>query len=242
MKTLKPTVALLTVFLIGFVHSRRATATQIQIDLGGTGVVSDSLIRSFTNNLNGTPFQGQNLPIDFTFQNGEFIRLFTATDRNLFTMDTFVRIDNAPSSISFSGSGYLVDSHGDPASTPRSLATFPVTNGAGQVTGEDIVLFPQVTNAPPIDFYGFHLDLTLPVSPGFGFTDPIGDITFANGTIFGVGPGIPADIVPETGSTFWLSTIALGTLFGIRWLFYTDALAASRRRLLSGCLARTRAL
>jgi hypothetical protein len=98
-----------------------------------------------------------------------------------------------------------------------TLEAFPVTNPFHQ-TGVDLVLRPLTSDVVPDDAYGFHLDLTLPKCPGFGFGDgPPGGVTFA-ANVFGVGPGIPRDIVPDFGSTALFLTIALGGLTSMRAL------------------------
>ena len=90
-----------------------------------------------------------------------------------------------------------------------SLQAFPVTDLVNEV-GVDFLLRPLTSNAVPIDVYGIHLDLTLPNSPPFGFGEgPPGGVTF-DGNVFGIGPGVPRDIVPDTGST--LLFLSLGFL------------------------------
>ena len=67
------------------------------------------------------------------------------------------------------------------------------------------------------------MDLTLPNSPGFGFGDgPPGGVTF-DGNIFGIGPGIPRDIVPDDGSTALFLAITLGGLISMRTRVTTAA-------------------
>jgi hypothetical protein len=165
-------------------------------------------------------FAGQNIDIDFSFQNpdprhSQFIRLFTATN-NSFQIDVFFRINNAPlPALNFAGSGFLTDNHGAELGPTVTLEAFPADDGVHQ-TGVDLLLRPVTSNAVPGDAYGFHLDLTLPNSPGFGFGHgPPGGVTF-DGNIFGIGPGIPRDIVPDFGSTALFLTIALGGLISMR--------------------------
>jgi hypothetical protein len=190
-----------------------AVATPLWVDLGPTGVVYNSRIVDC-----GAPnvqFAGQNIDIDFSFQNGQFIRLFTAT-RNSFQIDAFFRINNARlPALNFAGSGFLTDNHGAELGPAVALEAFPVTDHFHQV-GVDLVLRPLTSDVVPDDVYGIHLDLTLPNSPGFGFKDcPAGGITFA-ANVLGIGPGIPRDIVPDFGSTALFLTIALGGLISMR--------------------------
>jgi len=195
-----------------------AVATPLWVDLGPTGVVHNS--RTVESGAPNVQFLGQNIDIDFSFQTGEsdqgqFIRLFTATN-NSFQIDVFFRINNAPlPALNFAGSGFLTDNHGAELGPAVTLEAFPVTD-LGSQTGVDLLLRPVASNAVPGDAYGFHLDLTLPDSPGFGFGHgPPGGVTF-DGNIFGIGPGVPRDIVPDFGSTALFLTIALGGLISMR--------------------------
>jgi hypothetical protein len=190
-----------------------AVATPLWVDLGPTGVVHNS--RTVDCGAPNVQFAGQNIDIDFSFQNGQFIRLFTATNSS-FQIDAFFRINNAPfPALNFAGSGFLTDNHGAELGPAVTLEAFPVTHHSHEV-GVDLVLRPLTSNAVPADVYGIHLDLTLPNSPGFGFGDgPPGGVTFA-ANVLGIGPGIPRDIVPDFGSTALFLTIALGGLISMR--------------------------
>jgi hypothetical protein len=166
-------------------------------------------------------FQGQTIAMDFSFQNGQFIRLFTAT--KFFQIDAFLRINNAPllPPLNFTGSGFLEDNQGGALGPTITLQAFPVTDPGNQ-SGVDFLLRPLASNAVPGDAYGFHLDLTLPDSPGFGFgSGPAGGVTFT-GNIFGIGPDVPHDIVPDGGSTALFLTITLAALISTRaWVTST---------------------
>jgi hypothetical protein len=188
-------------------------ATPLSVDLGPTGVVHDS--RTVESGAPDVQFEGQMIGVDFGFQNGQFIRLFTATN-NSFQVDAFFRINNAPlGTLNFAGNGFLTDNHGTELGPAVTLEAFPVTQDFHQV-GVDLVLRPLTTDVVPDDVYGIHFDLTLPNSPEFGFGDgPPGGITF-NGDVFGIGPGVPRDIVPDFGSTALFLTIALGGLISMR--------------------------
>jgi hypothetical protein len=190
-----------------------AVATPLWVDLGPTGVVHNN--RTVDSGAPDVQFAGQNIDINFLFQNGQFIRLFTAT-KNSFQIDAFFRINNAPlSALNFAGSGFLTDSHGADLGPAVALEAFPVTHHFHQV-GVDLVLRPLISDVVPADVFGIHLDLTLPNSPEFGFGHgPPGGVTF-DGNIFGIGPGVPRDIVPDFGSTALFLTIALGGLTSMR--------------------------
>jgi hypothetical protein len=160
-------------------------------------------------------FQGQTIAMDFSFQNGQFIRLFTATN-NSFLIDVLFRINNAPlPALNFAGSGFLTDNHGAELGPAVTLEASSVDDHSHQM-GVDLVLRPLTSDVVPDDVFGFHLDLTLPNSPGFGFGHgPPGGVIFG-GNIFGIGPGVPRDIVPDFDSTALLLTIALGGLISMR--------------------------
>ena len=189
-----------------------AVAILLPIDLGPTAVVYGS--RPVDLSAPNVQFQGQNIVFDFSFQNGEFIRLFTATKS--FQMDAFFRINDAPlPPLNFAGSGYLTDNLGGQLGPAVSLLALPVTDLVNEI-GVDFLLRPLTSNAVPADAYGIHLDLTLPNRPGFGFGDgPPGGVTFT-ANVFGIGPGIQRDIVPDGGSTALFLTITLGGLISMR--------------------------
>jgi hypothetical protein len=199
---------------------RLALATPIPIDLEpSTGVIrgSDDAPLAVPN----IQFQGQTIAMDFSFQNGQFIRLFTAT--KFFQIDAFLRINNAPllPPLNFTGSGFLEDNQGGALGPTITLQASTVDDLVNQ-TGVDLLLRPLASNAVPGDAYGFHLDLTLPDSPGFGFgSGPAGGVTFT-GNIFGVGPDVPRDIVPDGGSAALFLAITLAALISTRaWVTST---------------------
>lgn len=188
-------------------------ATPLWVDLGPTGVVHDS--RTVESGAPDVQFEGQMIGIDFSFLNGQFIRLFTATD-NSFQIDAFFRINNAPiGALNFAGNGFLTDNNGAELGPAVTLEANPVTHGSHQV-GVDLVLRALTSDVIPDDVNGIHLDLTLPNSPEFGFGDgPPGGVTFA-ANVFGIGPGVPRDIAPDFGSTALFLTIALAGLISMR--------------------------
>ena len=194
-----------------------AVAIPLSVDLKTPetpGVIDDGIPLAVVLETPNVQFQGQTIAMDFSFQNGQFIRLFTATKS--FQIDTLLRINNAPllPPLNFTGSGFLEDNQGGALGPTITLQASPVTD-LGSQTGVDLLLRPVASNAVPADAYGFHLDLTLPDSPGFGFGDG-GGVTF-DGNVFGIGPDdIPRDIVPDLGSTALLLTIALGGLISMR--------------------------
>jgi len=100
----------------------------------------------------------------------------------------------------------LVDQEGNPLQPPQQLGSASGDNGllaAG--------LFPLLPGdlSRPLDFFGIHFDLTLPVSPFVSITGEEFLFKSDGNAPFGVGPGVPTDIVPETGSTLLLLSLAL---------------------------------
>jgi hypothetical protein len=213
------TVSKLVAFLISafclFSTSLFATTT-IPVDLGPPGI--DHFIFAPFGDLNGTHLSGQNLSLDFTSQPNEFIRIFTGTKGFGIRLDLILG-NASPSSTPYSGTGYLIDNLGTEISPQRNLFLTPGTNQQGNLVIAGFELSPSLidggSNASlltPLDFYGVHFDLTLPTTTTTVITSS--HIAFSddrnNSFGFGVGPGapLPIDIVPETGNTFVMLTVA----------------------------------
>ncbi len=198
-----------------------AQAGSIDVDLGPSHTITSETPPSFFDDLNGTPLAGQNLAVDFSFLNGEFARIFTVTS------DAFqASIKLQTNSLGFvgflDGTGYLIDINGN------AIPGYGIT---GSASGSDgwmaISLFPLLKDDDgtpnddllrPFDFYGVHFDLTFPdvnddaifvTSGEFWLSDP-------SGGVFGVGPGIPRNVVPESGNTVILLVIGLACTIGLR--------------------------
>jgi hypothetical protein len=181
-----------------------AKATTIDLDLGTSPHVTSKVTNSF-DALNGTALQGQTLSLDFTFSHGEFVRLFTITSKpfvGLLKLQT-----NSPVMLDFlNGTGFLVDQQGSPLQQPQQLGSASGDNGS-LAAG----LFPLLPGdlPHPLDFFGIHFDLMLPMSPSISITGEEFLLMSDGNGPFGVGPGVPADIVPDTGSTLLLVSLAL---------------------------------
>src|SRR5438094_6109392 len=166
---------------LGAIGSARATT--IDLDLWTPPHVTFKVTNSF-DALNGTALQGQTLSLDFTFSHSEFVRLFTVTS------SPFVALlklqTNSSSMVDFlSGTGFLVDQHGNPLQQPQQLGSASGDNGllaAG--------LFPLLSGdlSRPLDFFGVHFDLTLPTSRFVVITGE--EFMFKSDAPFGVGPGV----------------------------------------------------
>src|SRR5438477_8597415 len=205
--------AIISAVSLGAVVS--AQATTIALDLGTPPRVTSNVTNSF-DALNGIALQGQTLSLDFTFSHGEFVRLFTVTSTSFVAL---LKLQTSSSSeVDFlSGTGFLVDQHGNPLQQPQQLGSASGDNGllaAG--------LFPLLSGdlSRPLDFFGVHFDLTLPTSRFVVITGE--EFMFKSDAPFGVGPGVPADIVPEGGSTALFLAITLAGLISTRaWITST---------------------
>jgi hypothetical protein len=177
------------VALLTLANSEAARGVTIPINLGPPGTLLTDTTISF-NDLNSTGLVGQNLSVDFVFASSEFVRLFTVTT------DFSVSMTLQTSSFSFvgflQGTGYLTDTLGNALEPPETLGS--ASSSTGSMT---VGLFPTVSR--PFDFYGVHLDLTFPTNPALVTGGQFR--LLSNTGPFGIGPGLSADIVPDSGST-----------------------------------------
>jgi len=190
---------------LAFVKPEPAQATTIQVGLGSSGIFTD-LDVPFSD-LNGVSLSGQTLSLDFIFSPGQFVRLFSVTS----DLDVALKLQTNFSGVVglVSGTGFLSDQQGNPLQSPEILGSASSSNG-GLFAG----LFPldPGTGVPnrPFDFFGVHFELTLPNNPSFQITGSDFELLDSglNGP-FGVGPGIPADLVPDAGGTLFLLALGL---------------------------------
>jgi hypothetical protein len=213
-------------------------AIPVQIDLGHTGVVfngaNPETAKIPFNGLNGMPLFGS-VSVDFRFTNDEFVRLFTAT-QPLFDVSIDIQTNGSGFLGFLSGTGHLIDAHGN------AIPGFGVTGSAsGDNASLSIGLFPLLKDKDgtpneqlqrPLDFSGVHFDFTFPCNPSVIVTG--GEFKLAgNGTFtpFGIGPGVPADIVSDSGSTVGLLALSVAGIVGIRILSRHLALLKSSGRI-----------
>jgi len=107
-----------------------------------------------------------------------------------------------PDSPTVSGTATLLDSFGQPIGSPS-----PLDEGleGGPSFQPDVVLsFTPDFATTPVDIYGIGYDLQLSDSPGKMFAIAPRQDAILFGGFYGVGPGIPRDIVPDAGSTLGL--------------------------------------
>lgn len=219
-------VLLLALAFVALVASARTYATPIEIDLGSPHSVTSQLSIDFSA-LNDTVIAGQTLSLDLKISNNEFVRLFTATSP-LFEVSLTLQTNGTQSNAFLQGSGYLVDSQG------VAIPGFGVTGGA---SGQDVLtigLFPLLKDSNgtpndnlhrPLDFFGVHFDLAFPDAQNPLIHVTGGELALSSepGAPFGVGPGIPRDIIPDSGSTALFLAGTLACLISLR------AWSASRR-------------
>ena len=206
-------------FVLGVTGIAAAGAVAIPIDLGTPPIITSEIAVPFQE-LNGTQLTGQTLPLNFTFSNDEFVRLFTITStlfESLITLQT-----NSSDSLGFlGGTGYLIDGQG------MAIPGFGVTGSASGNGSLAIGLFPllkDIDGTPntdlvrPLDFYGFHFDLKLADAGDLSIHVTMGTLSLLSetGAPFGIGPHVPRDIVPEIGNTLFLLAISLAALIFAR--------------------------
>jgi len=194
-----------------------AQATSVGLDLGSAPQITSKVANSF-DALNGTALQGQTLSLDFTFSHGEFVRLFTITSPSFEVLLSLQTNGSGPLDF-LQGSGYLIDSQGS------AIPGFGVTGSASGNSLLGIGLFPllkDINGTPnndlprPLDFSGIHFDLTLPLDQFVSITGEQFSLISDRNHPFGIGPGVPIDIVSDQGSTLLLLSIGLLGLVRLR--------------------------
>ena len=199
-----------------------AQADPIKVDLGPSHTVTTQTSPSSFDGLNSTLLNGEALSVDFAFLNDEFVRIFSVTS------DPFqVSIKLQTNSLGFvgflEGSGYLIDINGNP------IPGYGIT---GSASGSDgwmaISLFPLLKDENgtpnddllrPFDFYGVHYDLMFPDLQDDSIFITGGDFWLSSpGGVFGVGPGIARDIVPDSGGTLLLFGLAFLVSIALKML------------------------
>jgi hypothetical protein len=194
-------------------RGEKSQAVAIPINLGSSGFSFD--ISFPFNDLNGTSLAGQNLSVDFIFTNPAFVRLFTVTT----DFGAAVRLDTNGSDVGFlTGTGFLIDAQGNALHTAEKLGS------ASSSSTMFASLFPPAGLQRPVDFFGVHYDLMFPNNPGVDVTGgQFRLFTRGAGGPFGIGPDVPADLVPDIGGTLLLFGIGLGALGVLRSRMATAA-------------------
>jgi hypothetical protein len=197
----------------------RALAVDIPINLGSPGTLETDDSVSFSD-LNETPLSHQSLLLDFVFSGNQFVRLFTTTDASFSILLTLQTNGSGDLGSNLHGTGFLFD---------KGRSALHSTQDLGSASSDDaslsVGLFPFFSGElnTPLDFFGVHFDLTLPnltpANPSLVVTGGEFELIASgiNGDdVFGVGPGVPRDIVPDGGQTMLLLGIAFLGLGGLR--------------------------
>jgi hypothetical protein len=179
--------------------------------LGNAPRLTSNVTNSF-DALNGTLLQGQTLSLDFTFSSDEFVRLFTVTSSSFVALLKLQTTGLGPNDF-LTGTGFLVDHNGNPVEPPETL---------GAASGSSILaagLFPLLSGdlQRPTDFFGIHMDLTLPLNTSVSITGEELLLMSEHNGPFGVGPGLPPDVVPEQGGTLLFQSLGFLALILARF-------------------------
>lgn len=209
------------IVLLGTGAFGRVHAVTIGIDLGparniykqGPPPSGEAINASaFETALAGTTLHGQSLSLDLSFLNGEFVRLFTLTDASFISLLT-LQIHGSGSVGFPEGSAYLVDQQGHPLQMPEQLGIGVASDHSAIYFGLLPLLSGELQR--PMDFYGIHFDLILPSSPSITITGGDFQLQSPRG-VFGIGPGLQTDIVPDVSNTLCLLGIGLFGLTALR--------------------------
>ena len=198
-----------------------ANAAPIEVSLGPPHTITSQTPWSSFDGLNGTHLNGQNLSVDFSFSNNEFARIFSVTSPDFLAS---IRLQTNGSGIvgCLGGTGYLIDAHGN------AIPGYGITGSASGDTGWiGISLFPLVKDENgtpntdllrPFDFYGIHYDLIFPDvdDPSIYVTEGKFSLIDPGGNLFGVGPGVQRNIVPDSGSTLVLLGMGIALTVSFR--------------------------
>ena len=198
-----------------------ANAAPIEVSLGPPHTITSQTPLSSFDGLNGTLLNGQNLSVDFSFSNNEFARIFSVTSSDFLAS---IRLQTNGSGMLgyLGGTGYLIDAQGN------AIPGYGITGSASGDSGwMGISLFPLVKDENgtpntdllrPFDFYGIHYDLIFPDvdDPSIYVTEGMFSLIDPDGHVFGVGPGVQRNIVPDSGSTLFLLGMGIALTIGFR--------------------------
>jgi hypothetical protein len=182
-------------------------ATIIELELGPSQTLSYDTSVLFED-LNGTPLTGQNLSVDFTFADNAFVRLFSVT--TTYGTSLLLHTDGAGLVGYLDGTGYLLDANRQALHTPQYLGA--ASSSDAWMCADLFPLWSGEVQAP-FDGYGVHYDLTLPNNPLVKVTGAELRLSAYGGEgPFGIGPGVPINLVPDTGETMLLLGLSLAMI------------------------------
>jgi hypothetical protein len=202
---------LATIVAMAMMEMRDCVATSSKINLENRGTLRVHRAFSF-DELTAYSLWINLCRLTSTLPNNEFIRVFSTTSP-LFSAEIDLHTSGGGDPAFLHGTCYLVDSNGQPS------PGFEITGSSSAADLFSMGLFPLLQDqngtpnrnlSRPLDFFRIHFDLTLS-----DLQDPLIQITTSDlGLIsepnppFGIGPNLPADSVPDAGSTLILFTLA----------------------------------
>jgi hypothetical protein len=198
-----------------------AHAAPIEVSLGPPHTITSQTPLSSFDGLNGTLLNGQHLSVNFSFSNNEFARIFSVTSWD-FLASIKLQTNGSGMLGYLEGTGYLIDRHGN------AIPGYGITGSASGDGGwMGISLFPLVKDEDgtpnrdllrPFDFYGIHYDLIFPDvdDPSIYVTEGMFSLIDPDGHVFGVGPGVRRNIVPDSSSTVFLLGMGIALIIGFR--------------------------
>jgi hypothetical protein len=181
-----------------------AQATTINFELGNSPRLTSKVSNTF-DVLNGMPLQRQHISLDITFPSNEFVRLFTVTN-NLFEALLKLQTTDRGFPEFLKGTGYLIDQNGNPVEPPEKLGLASEDNG---ILAAGLLPLLSGDLQRPVDFFGIHLDLKLPRDRFVSITGGELMLTSEPRGPFGVGPGVPPDVLPDQDGTLVLLSLSL---------------------------------
>ncbi len=195
-----------------------ARATVIGIDPGPAPTIASEAEVSF-DDLDGTALLGQNISLDFTWTGGKFIRLFSSTNPSFATLLTLQTSGSGLVGY-LDGTAFLVDQNSNQLGETLDLGS--ASKDDGSITAGFSPLLSAAVGTP-LTFYGIHFELhfepILPDNASLFVTGGTLDFRTAGAgpnDRFGIGPGVPADIVPDSGATFILLGLSLAALLATK--------------------------
>ncbi len=203
------------------ITGHRSEADQIVVDLGPpTNVrIEAPGLRIRVPGLDGFPLTAHTSSFDITFANNQFVRLLAANHALGLDASLFLQVTGMGTLIGPTGEAYTVDSAGNRNSAIQTFA------GGGVITGGVSTfnfglgfVFPLDANpffvGFPFDFYGLHVEFTLPNEPDFQLTGDTKGYLLLGGDASG--PFVIGPHVSDNGRTLEFLALALMSLLIVK--------------------------
>lgn len=159
--------------------------------------------------LSGIALDGHRISFDITFGQGHFLRSFTTTTAVgiAFRLPLDGNEPIPPFGEFSAGRGYFTNQAGHKVGSVVPLIG-AFESYVSPFIDSDIVLFGSLTDPGLKNFYGFHFDFRTSL-PGAtiqenGRWSRFEYLELSHTRVIGIGPHIPADIVPDSSSTLFL--------------------------------------